>query len=72
MRACYKSGTVTAADSIETPLEHAAGVQVRHHQQVGVAGDIRIDPLDARHFGGEGVVEAERAFDDGAGPGALT
>ena len=47
----HEAGAVAAADVDEALVEHVAGVQVGHQQQVGVAGDLRGDALDARGLG---------------------
>ena len=52
--ACGKEGQVLR--------QHIAGFEIGHHEDLRMAGDRRIDALDARRFRVDGIVEGERPF----------
>ena len=66
-RAEHDAGGIGAGHEGQALGEHVARLEVGHQQDVGAAGHRRIDLLDARRLGVDGVVERQRAVDERAG-----
>ena len=45
-RAEHEAGAVGVREKAELLGEHVAGLEVGHQQNVGIAGDLRLDALD--------------------------
>ena len=66
-RAEHDAGGVGAGQERQALGQHVAGLEVGHDQHVGPAGDRRDDVLDRGGLEADGVVEGQRAVEDGAG-----
>ena len=66
-RAEHDAGRQRVGQVFELLGQHVAGLQVGHHQDVGVAGDDRFDALGLRGDQRHRVVEAQRPVQHAAG-----
>ena len=66
-RAEHEPGAVGVRQKAELLGEHVARLEVWHEQDVGIAGDLRLDALHPRGLFADGVVERQRAIEHAAG-----
>ena len=66
-RAQHDAGGIGVGEEGQALGQHVAGLEVGHDQHVGATGHRRHDLLHARGLGVDGVVERERAIEDGPG-----
>ena len=65
-RAEHQPGAVGVRQEAELLGQDVAGLEVRRQQDVGIAGDLRVDALDSRRLLADRVVERERAVEQAA------
>jgi hypothetical protein len=60
----HHAGAVGVREEAELIGEHVAGREIRHEENVGIAGHFRRDPLDPRRLLADRVVERQRTVKD--------
>ena len=66
-RAEHDAGHLRFREILELLRQHVAGLEVRHHEDVGTAGDRRDDPLGLGRLRRDRIVEGERTIENAAG-----
>ena len=66
-RAEHDAGGVGMREEGQVLGQHVAGLEIRHHQDLRLTGDRRLDALDACRLRADRIVEGERTVELAAG-----